>query len=184
MQKFVGFIVVLMLLCSLTACGENEKKATQKQQQEKTTNQPSSQQEANNNKDKKHRLPTFIYHDDQYQFSLELPETWKDQFTVTKGNWYSGAEATIDFKYKNGGYSLFSILVFPFDKAAWEKDNKDSLFQYLATNQNQQTFALATPSELPPELYKNDPATVEKRAYVSNMVNVDLPKIVKTFKVR
>lgn len=183
MQKFVGFLVMMVLLFGLTACGEDEKKTTQKQQQQKTTNQKPPQQETKK-ESKKYRLPTFVYHDDQYQFSLELPETWKDQFTVSKGNWYAGSEATFDFKYKNGGHLLFSIIVFPLDRAAWNQNNQDSFLQYLATNQKKQTFALSTPSELPPELYKNDPATIEKRAYIGNMVNVDLPKISQTFKVR
>lgn len=187
MQKFLGLIVAIILLCGLMGCNDQEENKTtqkQQQQQEKNSNQQSPQ-EKTSNKDQKRRLPTFVYHDNQYQFSLELPESWKDQFTVSKEKWFSGAEATLDFKYKNGGHILFSIIVFPFDKAAWQKHYQNSVsLQYLGTNQNQKTFAISTPSELSSDLMKNDPATIEKRAYISNMINVDLPKIIDTFQVR
>lgn len=165
-------------MLGLTACGDDEPlNNNQPVKKQKQTENPISK----NDDDKMYKIPTFIYKNTEFNFSLELPENWKGQYVVEKSNWNTSAEATLDFKYKNGDFVLFSIMVFPLEKKEWEVNYDNGIWKYLGTNRDKKTFAFVSIQQMPSELNKKDPTKIEQFAYFSNMVNVDVPKISLTF---
>ena len=54
----------------------------------------------------------IVYKDDIYDFSLDIPISWKDKYTVKKEVWIDDISQSVSFNYDNNGiYNNFPVYV-------------------------------------------------------------------------
>src|SRR5699024_8150356 len=64
------------------------------------------------------------YRDEEYGFTLYLPETWKDRYAVSEGDWMENSLKTIDFSLMDDGEpisNIFSIVVMDMPEAEFRE---------------------------------------------------------------
>lgn len=162
-------------------CSHEEK--TPKENQPKESQQQMEQTETIKVQQKTDEPKEIIeYFNNEYGFTLNLPASWKGKYVVKKGNWDSQAEAIYDFNYPEGETNLFSVLVLNISKEEWDRDYASGLWGYLGEKDGK-VFAYAIPSELPNEWQQDKQSKVTGLIDITKMVNIDVPYIVKTFKL-
>lgn len=124
--------------------------------------------------------PTIEYDNKTYGFTLRLPASWEGKYVVKKANWDQQAEVIFDFIYKPEKTKLFSIIILNMTQEQWNRDYAGGLWGYLG-ERNGKVFAYSVPSELPSELNQNKQEKVQALVDLTKMLNVDVPRIVKTF---
>ncbi|WP_379131121.1 hypothetical protein [Paenibacillus sp. sgz500958] len=136
---------------------------------------------------------TLLYSDPKYGFHLKLPRSWKC-YTVVKRTGRTGDEeygVHFYFKYKGKVYEpALSMLVFRMTLKKWRDDGYDeSPFIRLAVRDGL-IFAYIVPEELPSEFLNKSGDDYDYKKYgrpirlLKHMVNDDVPRIVKTFKLK
>lgn len=119
---------------------------------------------------------------EEYGFSLAIPDSWDGYFTIKEGNWAFDSERTIDFTfvYDNMEISnIFSIIISK-DSDEIDEDYGGGMWQYLGTGGGM-AYASSHIMEMPPILELDQYRAASE--ILKQMVNDDLPKILKTFKL-
>ncbi|MFC5471132.1 hypothetical protein ACFPPD_20800 [Cohnella suwonensis] len=135
----------------------------------------------------------IVYQDPKYGFSVKLPLWWKNYIVFERTTRVIDAKYGVFFlfKYKGKVYEeALSILVFRKTLKQWIKEGYDeSPFVRLAARDGF-IYAYALPGELPDEFLKKDKSDYDYKKYgipirlLKRMVNVDAPRIVKTFRLK
>jgi len=120
------------------------------------------------------------YQNENYKFSINFPDALQNKFTTSEGNWSKDAEKNIDFKYviNNKEYIAFTIYIIKGEIQS--SDWQHPFWQYLAMG-NGYTYVYGTPGELNAELV--DGVHEKEKNEMIKLINYDVPKIVKSFKV-
>jgi uncharacterized membrane protein YvbJ len=122
----------------------------------------------------------LTYTNKEYGFTMNVPYSWKDKFVVSESNLTKEAEKTINFDLilngKNYG-NIFSVLIL---KPQYNKTYVDNSFWEYITSNNNHVIAYSEPSEPSQEILNNP----EVLGIMQNMLNNDLPKIIKTMKFK
>lgn len=136
-------------------------------------------------------IGNFQYRNPKYGFSLRFPCWWKNYILIRKRTRLTDAEYGVFFlfKYKGKVYEdVLSIQVFRMTRKQWRKEGYEESPFILLAERNGRIFAYLTPEELPGEFLDNTKMDYDYKKYgkqirlLKRMVNVDVPKIVKTLK--
>lgn len=162
---------------------ENKNSTTQIQESlnsnnSSTTKDTSQQSESNNSSVVNDS--SNIYTNATYNFTLNMPVTWKGKYMAKEANWAPEAEKTIDFNLtingKNYG-NIFSILIL---KNQYNEDYvKNSPWKYITTN-NGHVIAYSLAEEPSQELLNDTNAS----NIMKQMTNTDVPQIIKSIKFK
>ena len=123
----------------------------------------------------------IVYENKKYNFTLQLPKSWKGKYSVKEGDltFKPEAEAAIEFDLvvngKNYG-EIFSILIL---KSQYGKNYLEGSYWQYITEYNGHCYAYNTPGGPTPEVEKNK--SVFK--IMCDMVNKDVLNIINTMKV-
>ncbi|MNO17985.1 hypothetical protein D3C76_76880 [compost metagenome] len=136
---------------------------------------------------------TLLYRNSKYGFSIRLPRRWKCYTVVRRSSRRDDAEYGVYFlfKYKGKIYeSALTLLVYRMTLKQWRcRGYDDSPITRLAVR-NGRIYAFAVPGELPEAFLNAKGDDYDYKRYgrpiriLSRMVNDDVPRIVKTFKLR
>ncbi|MHA6532192.1 hypothetical protein [Paenibacillus sp. BAC0078] len=136
---------------------------------------------------------SFLYSDPKYGFSIRLPRRWKCYTVIKKRTRLSDAEYGVFFlfKYKGKVYeSALTFLVYHMTLKQWRDQGYDESPIIRLAARNGRIFAYTVPEELPEEFLDKTGYDYDYKKYgrpiriLSSMVNDDVPKIVKTFKLK
>lgn len=138
-------------------------------------------------------MQAYRYVNKKYRFSLLFPLDWKRNCFLTFEDCLDDAEASINVNLRyqqeiqgETSTNVFSIIVFNLSKREWEEEYGDSPFQFLGES-GPRVFASITPGEPPEEFLKPDKSdydrTIREFRYLTEMINDDYPKILKTFRL-
>lgn len=181
-RKCYMFLLCLSLIC-LSGCLQQEQTSSKKPSedpQNSSVEQPRDDSQTTQSPKPKESEPTFEYYNRLYGFTLRLPTSWKGKYIVEKANWDRQAEAIFDFIYQPEKTKIFSVIVLNMTKEEWNRHYAGGLWGYLG-ERNGKVFAYSVPSELPQEFTQNKQEKVQSLVELTNMLNVDVPRIVKTF---
>src|SRR5690606_36942728 len=121
---------------------KNNAMAQEKQKQEKS---------ATIEKKEKAKEKTVEYRNEEYGFTLRIPETRNEKYVVEESKLNIGEETTYVFKYKEEDVDLFRIVILNLSKEEWNQDFGGGLMEYLGEKEGK-IFAYVTPTELPSQL--------------------------------
>ncbi|CQR51695.1 hypothetical protein [Paenibacillus riograndensis] len=137
---------------------------------------------------------TLLYRNSKYGFSIRLPRRWKCYTVIRRSSRrLDDAEYAVYFlfKYKGKIYeSALTLLVYRMTLKKWIEEGYDESPIIRMAVRNGRIYAYALPSELPEEFLNARGDDYDYKRYgrpiriLSSMVNDDVPKIVKTFKLR
>ena len=133
-----------------------------------------------------------MYRDPKYGFSVRLPRWWKCYNIIRRSNRLDDAEYGVFFlfKYKGKVYeSALTLLVFRMTLKQWRARGYDESPIVRLAVRNGRIFAYAVPEELPEQFLDKTGYDYDYKKYgrpirlLSRMVNDDVPKIIKTFRL-
>lgn len=146
----------------------------------------------NNSEPKSGPAKSFLYRDPKYGFSIKLPQWWKCYTVVRRSTRLDDAEYGVFFlfKYKGKVYeSALTLLVYRMTLKQWRDAGYDESPIIRLAVRNGRIFSYTVPEELPEEFLDKTGYDYDYKKYgrpirlLSRMVNDDVPKIVKTFRL-
>lgn len=171
----------------IVGCGNEQSQQDQGEKQKKNNQHTPVQEQQNENTNhteekEKSKEKTVEYRNEEYGFTLQIPASWEGKYEVEKSNADPNAEATFFFTYKAEEADLFSIVILNITKEEWNRDYVGGLLEYVGEKDGK-IYAYSVPSELPNELAQDKKEKIHSLIDVTQMINVDVPRIVKTFKL-
>lgn len=121
------------------------------------------------------RSDVGTYVNDEYDFTLNIPESWEGKYTVKKGDWHPFAIASYDFQFVYEGKEICNI----FSINIHDK-NAETGPEIVIAEGNGYLFTYNTIMELPLEFYEGGTLSHLEEDLLS-MVNEDVPEIAKSF---
>lgn len=149
-------------------------KPTQESNESDTNDVPSIVEEKSKEK-------TILYRNEEYEFTLQLPTSWKGKYVVEQIDGSNDIEKIIRFKYKDENAELFSILILKLTKEEWNRDYAGGFIDFVG-EKNGKIFASSVPTQIPRELEQNKKEKIHALIDVTKMVNADVPRIIQSFK--
>lgn len=175
-----------LLFLLLVGCGPKESQENLVDQQRKSDTTVQNQQSQNynySNKTGKSKEKTIEYRNEEYGFSLRLPESWEGKYEVERRDLgQEEEEATYVFTYKPEKVELFSVKILKISKEKWNNEYAGGLLEYMGEKDGR-IFAYSIPTEISDRLAGNKKEKLHALVDVTQMVNVDVPRIVQTFKL-
>ncbi|MBW4085399.1 hypothetical protein [Paenibacillus sp. S150] len=136
---------------------------------------------------------TLLYRNSKYGFSIRLPRRWRCYTAVRRSTRWNAAEYSVCFlfKYKGKIYEpVLTLLVYRMTLKQWiAAGYDDSPITRLAVR-NGRIYGYAVPGELPEEFLNARGNDYDYKRYgrpirlLKRMVNCDVPRIIKTFRLR
>ena len=121
----------------------------------------------------------IVYKDDIYGFSLDIPISWQDKYTVKKEVWIDDVSQSVSFNYNNNGIynNIFTIIIMEESIAIeeWEE-----LFLIYIGEYGGRTFSYSNIMEPTEELLEEK--NKEELEIVTIMVE-DVPGIIDSFNI-
>jgi hypothetical protein len=137
------------------------------------------------------RKISYVYRDARFGFRLKLPSRWRTHTVVHRSARLIDAEYGVFFLFKYKGKlfeDLFGLYVFRMTLKQWREQGYDESPFVFLTRRNGRIFAYLTLEELPHDFLNKSKDDYDYKKYgkeinlIRGMVNVDVPKIVKTFR--
>ncbi|MFD0671019.1 hypothetical protein [Cohnella sp. GCM10027633] len=132
------------------------------------------------------------YTDPKYGFSLRLPDWWTKYIVVERLNRFGEALYGVQFLFKYEGKVYTDVLtlsVYRMTRKQWrDRGYDDTPLNFLA-ERNGRIFVYSVPGEPPEEFYDEnsedgyDPKYAIPLDLLRRMINDDVPRLVKTFKL-
>lgn len=141
---------------------------------------------------RKRTTTTLLYRDPRYGFTVRLHRWWRCYTAVKRCGRLKDAEYGVFFRFKYKGKiydDALSLLVYKMTLKQWHDRYNDSPITFLA-QQRGRIFAYSVPEELPDAFLNQAKSDYNYRKYgrpirlLKRMVNRDVPKIVKTFRLK
>lgn len=174
-----------LLFLLLIGCGAKESQEILADQQEKGDQTVQNQQSQNSNYSNqtgKSKEKTIEYRNEEYGFSLRLPESWEGKYEVERKDLGQEEETIFVFTYKPEKVELFSVTVLNISKEKWNNEYAGGLLEYMGEKDGR-IFAYSIPTEISDQLAGNKKEKLHALVDVTHMVNVDVPRIVQTFEL-
>lgn len=139
------------------------------------------------------RSNVLLYRDPRYGFTVKLPRWWKCYTSVKRSSRLQDAEYGVFFRFKYKGKiydDALSLLVYKMTLKQWHDEGYDESPILLLAQQRGRIFAYTVPGELPDEFLNKSKDDYDYRKYgrpirlLKRMVNDDVPKIVKSFRLK
>lgn len=125
------------------------------------------------------KYEVISYKDDEYGFSLEIPQTWEGKYFIEKGIWIDGINHSVAFNYFNNGISnnIFTIIIM--EEVIFIEDWDEYFLIYIDTKDGK-TYSYLNIMEPTEELLEE--GNKEALAFVTEMVE-GVPAIIETIKL-
>lgn len=121
----------------------------------------------------------IVYKDDVYGFSLELPPSWRNKYTIERKIWIDDINESVTFNFKEDDIfnNIFTIVIMneSFSEEEWEE-----LFLIYITEQDGKTFSYLNIMEPTEELLQEK--NKDKLETVTEMVE-SVPEIIEGFNI-
>ena len=139
------------------------------------------------------RTKVLSYRDPRYGFTLKLPRWWKCYTAIKRSHRLEDAEYGVFFRFKYKGKiydDALSLLVYKMTLKQWRDEGYDESPIIFLASQRGRIFAYTVPGELPDEFLNKSKDDYDYRKYgrpirlLKRMVNKDVPKIVRTFRLK
>lgn len=185
MKRSYLLFLLGILLCFLPACGNDNPEKDEKLKNGQEIQEKQAPEDQHNTAVKKQenaREKTEEYRNEEYGFTLRIPASWNGKYEVKRIKAEFGEEAIFSFMYKKENVDLFQIIVLNISKEEWNRDYSGGLMEYLGEKDGK-IFAYQVPSGMSLQLSQNKKDKLLSIKDISLMVNHDVPRIVKTFKL-
>ncbi len=189
MRRSNILLLFAILFLFIMGCGNEEAQDSSEKQQKNNSVQESSSMDTTKNVTVVERKDTAKektteYRNEEYGFTLRIPASWEGKYEVAKvkGDPTRDTEAIFVFIYQAEEAELFSIVVLNITKEEWNQNHAGGLLQYLGEKDGK-IFAYSVPSELHHQLAQNKKEKIHSLMDMTQMINVDVPRIVQTFKL-
>jgi len=184
-----SYLLILLgiFLLFITGCGNDEPQKVTKPKGNAVENAAVQKKQNQENQEtaeekEKAKEKTVEYRNEEYGFTLRIPESWNGKYTVEQTNLNAGEETSFVFKYKEENVDLFWIVILDISKEEWNRDFAGGLMEYL-DEKDGKIYAYMTPTELPSQLSQDKKEKIHALIDVTQMMNQDVPRIVKSFKL-
>ena len=141
----------------------------------------SGNEEENDVQNKNDSSAGNTYVSEKFDFTIDLPEDWVDIVEINTTPFSSELDGAVNFIYAPTDTTIeqmvFSILVVSGSVA--EEQEENPFWVSIGTHKGY-TFGYITPGEPVPELL--EPENSDKLEYVQDMLYIDLPEIMETFR--